>query len=62
MVVNGLYKRYTLCYAALQEALNGMVFSFVELEPTSHIRSDCEQVFGTLYVVAPNSAEINTCM
>ena len=46
-----------LCYAALQEVPNGMVFSLAELKPTSHIRGDCEQAFGTLYVVVPNRVE-----
>ena len=62
VVMNGLYERYTLCYAALKEVPGGMGFSFVELKPTWHVRGDCEQAFGTLYVVVPNSAEINTSM
>ena len=57
--MNELSEHYTLCYAALQEVPGVMVFSFVELKPTSHIRGDREQAFGTLYVVVLNSAEIN---
>ena len=62
MVVNELYEHYTLCYAAaaLLEVPGVMVFWFVELKPTSNIRGDHEQAFRTLYVVVPNSAEINT--
>ena len=60
MVVNGLCERYSLFYAALQEVSGVLVFSFVELNPTSRIRGDREQAFGTLCVVVPNSAEIKT--
>ena len=60
--MNGLYERYMLCYAALQEVPDGTGFSFLELKPTSHVRGDCEQAYVTLYVVVPNNAEINTCM
>ena len=60
MVVNGLYERFSLCHAALLKVPGVVVFSFVELKPTAHVRGDRERAFGTPSVGVPNRADIKT--